>query len=865
GNVSYLPQTITVLDAPSVTSIVRADGASGGVAASATSIKYTVTFSDSVTGVDADDFTLGTTGTAGGHIAGVSGSGNTYTVTVDGLLGDGTLRLDLNAGGTGIQSGAGVAIAGGYTGGHAYTLDHTAPAAPSRPDLLAASDSGIADDNVTRDTTPTFSGTAEVGSVVTLFDSDGSTVLGTDVATDGTWTIQASELIAGTHSLTVKAADAAGNLSDASGPLTVTIVTSAAAPAAPTLAAASDSGVSNSDKIINVVRPTIKGTAEAYAAITVFDTDGTTVLGTATVDAAGAWELVSATLSHGTHTLKAQQVDRAGNQSLLGAGLTLIIDTQAPTAPDAPILDASSDSGTAGDKVTNIVRPVIRGMAEANALVHLYDTDGTTLLGTATANGNGEWSLTSSTLSVGVHTLTAVQFDLAGNVSPASADLVLTIEAQPAPSGPSTPPPTMVDGVVVSTKPVVLPGGGTGTQVVIPVVTPGRAESTGNPAVADIPLATNANGTLLQAQIPAGFGLTASGGASRPAGSSLEQLISSIVAATPGHSATDQGHLTGNGTEFLGRLDDSVSLLVQTIVPTAPAQVSAPLVLTGTSDVGQHTALVIDTTGLPSGSQLMLNAVDFAAIIGAANVTGNTRGQILTGDAASQTFTVEAATGGLVFSGGGEDRLAFESTVVAPASAAGRASAAMAPVTTVLHGGLGSDAGTFNGNRADYTIEQHDGHLIVTRNEQPNQRALLVNVESLQFADATIAVENRAALSTIAGLYRDALGRQADYQGFDFWGTAQKNGISLGTIALAIVGSQEAQALHGWTFTGNAAHDIELLYQGIFGRHSDTDGFAFWTDMMARGITLEQVAQAFVTSAESEAHLIGAVHWDFQV
>jgi hypothetical protein len=34
---------------------------------------------------------------------------------------------------------------------------------------------------------------------------------------------------------------------------------------------------------------------------------------------------------------------------------------------------------------------------------------------------------------------------------------------------------------------------------------------------------------------------------------------------------------------------------------------------------------------------------------------------------------------------------------------------------------------------------------------------------------------------------------------------------------------------------------------------------------MAHGVSLEQVAQAFVVSAEAEVHLIGAARWDFQV
>jgi hypothetical protein len=109
--------------APSVTSIVRA----GDALTNATSVQYTVAFSDSVTGVDASDFTLAGTGVSG-NIAAISGSGNSYTVNIDNISGEGTLRLDLNAGGTGIVNGSGQDITGGYTSGQAYTIDRTAPA-----------------------------------------------------------------------------------------------------------------------------------------------------------------------------------------------------------------------------------------------------------------------------------------------------------------------------------------------------------------------------------------------------------------------------------------------------------------------------------------------------------------------------------------------------------------------------------------------------------------------------------------------------------------------------------------------------------------------------------------------------------------
>jgi hypothetical protein len=61
-----------------------------------TSTSFTVTFNQSVTGVDAADFSLIATGTvANGTISSITGSGATYTVNVTGITGVGTLGLNL--------------------------------------------------------------------------------------------------------------------------------------------------------------------------------------------------------------------------------------------------------------------------------------------------------------------------------------------------------------------------------------------------------------------------------------------------------------------------------------------------------------------------------------------------------------------------------------------------------------------------------------------------------------------------------------------------------------------------------------------------------------------------------------------------
>ncbi len=75
---------------------------------------FRVTFSETVTGVDTSDFTLVKAGSVVGTVASVSGSGAVYDVTVNGISGFGSLRLDLKGSGTGIVDSASNALTGGF-------------------------------------------------------------------------------------------------------------------------------------------------------------------------------------------------------------------------------------------------------------------------------------------------------------------------------------------------------------------------------------------------------------------------------------------------------------------------------------------------------------------------------------------------------------------------------------------------------------------------------------------------------------------------------------------------------------------------------------------------------------------------------
>jgi len=102
---------------PAVNSVVRASLNP----TSASNVDFTVTFSEVVTGVTADDFSLFTSGIAGASVSSVSGSGSVYTVSVNTGAGNGKLRLDVMNNNS-IKDAANNPLAAAFNSGDMYQV-----------------------------------------------------------------------------------------------------------------------------------------------------------------------------------------------------------------------------------------------------------------------------------------------------------------------------------------------------------------------------------------------------------------------------------------------------------------------------------------------------------------------------------------------------------------------------------------------------------------------------------------------------------------------------------------------------------------------------------------------------------------------
>lgn len=181
----------------------------------------------------------------------------------------------------------------------------------------------------------------------------------------------------------------------------------------------SDSGTVG-DRITNDTTLTLTGTARAGSRVNVYD--GATLMGTANASATGAWSFTTAQLSNTTHNFTAKPAD---NINLASSVLSVRVDAVAPVAPK--ITSFAPDTGAAGDGITNANRLTLAGTAEAGSTVRIYD--GTISIGAVTANASGAWSFNTIPLSNSTHNFTARATDVAGNISPASARLSVTVDA----------------------------------------------------------------------------------------------------------------------------------------------------------------------------------------------------------------------------------------------------------------------------------------------------------------------------------------------------------------------------------------------------------------------------------------------------
>ena len=186
-----------------------------------------------------------------------------------------------------------------------------------------------------------MSGVSEAGSTVSI--SNGSTLLGTIVAdSSSAYSFTSPVLNLGSHNITATATDVSGNVSAASSPITIQVIALNVTANSPT----------------NDTTPLLSGVAVAGSTVKVLN--GSTLLGSATADSAGAFSYQTTTaLVEGEYSITAST--GTGSSAITSSPFSLNIDLTAPNAPSIT-----------GSMATRDTRPTFTGSAESGSTVKVY-------------------------------------------------------------------------------------------------------------------------------------------------------------------------------------------------------------------------------------------------------------------------------------------------------------------------------------------------------------------------------------------------------------------------------------------------------------------------------------------------------------
>ncbi|MNM17105.1 hypothetical protein D3C81_273700 [compost metagenome] len=286
------------------------------------------------------------------------------------------------------------------------------PAITNVIDDVGSVTGSIQKDGITDDARPTVNGTAQAGMTVSVY-IDGKLAGTAPVDAEGNWSFTPSaDLADGPHYINATSTNSLGNVSPETGDYPFVVDT--AAPGKPGNGDAeliddegSITGPITNGSVTDDSTPTFNGKAEPDSTVVIYDNDKN--IGEAIADENGDWTFTPTTpLDDGDHSLSYEVVDKAGNVSEKSDPIDFTVDSSIVTVR----IDGANDNvgkligAISNGGMTDDATPTLHGKATAGGIVKIYEGD--VLLGQATADIEGKWSLElPNALSEGAHALTA--------------------------------------------------------------------------------------------------------------------------------------------------------------------------------------------------------------------------------------------------------------------------------------------------------------------------------------------------------------------------------------------------------------------------------------------------------------------------
>jgi len=293
----------------------------------------------------------------------------------------------------------------------------------------------LANPAVTDDTTPTLHGTGRAGDTVFIYD--GTTLVNSvTVGNDGTWNYTLPPQNNGTElSLSAVFQSPTGVKSAPTAPWDLTIDTDA--PTAPTITGMYDDAgtlIADGGRSRDTT-PELRGTAEKNSLVTIYGPDSKTPIASVYADADGNWTWTSPALADAKHDFYVTSQDAAGNVSGESNHYGLEVDTRAA----APIILGAYDDVQGGiynglvpdGGLSNDGNMQLRGTAEPNSVVYIYNAYNNAVLDTVKTDAKGNWTwdrAVADTAAGRPHMFYTIAKDDLGNVSGKSETYSINVD-----------------------------------------------------------------------------------------------------------------------------------------------------------------------------------------------------------------------------------------------------------------------------------------------------------------------------------------------------------------------------------------------------------------------------------------------------
>jgi hypothetical protein len=161
--------------------------------------------------------------------------------------------------------------------------------------------------------------------------------------------------------------------------------------------------------------------------------------------------------------------------------------------------------------------------------------------------------------------------------------------------------------------------------------------------------------------------------------------------------------------------------------------------------------------------------------------------------------------------------------------------------------GLDGTVVVLNGEQSNYTLTMSAGDTISLEDRRPDGDGLRTysDTVTLEFADGSPATQQGSfavedfsdmallsdnAMDSLTELYIAYFNRAPDATGLSFWGDKLAQGMTMREIAGYFFDQPEPRALYGEDI--NLAKFVASVYNNVFGRAPDADGFRFWLDAL---------------------------------